>query len=153
MTNSTGPTTYPIQMLIRDWLTIDGTLDNHAQTAIDSAATEMRKFDDEGDPGASFGSPDLPRVTRLATSIRQAGWDQVEGWPHTVEGFETWPAPGQTATVTLSRVQWKLVVHALEEWAEVSARVQNTEEATSQRAIAASVTQHLASRGVLLKLS
>ena len=57
-------------------------------------------------------------------SIRQAGWDQISGWPHDAEGFKTWPAPGQsqTTTVTLTGAQWDLVVAALLHWATVDRR-------------------------------
>jgi hypothetical protein len=58
-----------------------------------------------------------PRVARLGLSVRQAGWYQIPGWPYDLEGFATWPAPGQTATLTLTEEQWRLIVVALRHWA------------------------------------
>ncbi|KUL34304.1 hypothetical protein [Actinoplanes awajinensis] len=157
---------HSVQILISDWLFIDGTMDNHVQSAIDGAV-----FDEEGDtddeaedgdgpddeddwdegPAADTDAePDsiaLPRVAQLGLSVRQAGWDQIPGWPRDAAGFETWPAPGQVATMTLTDAQWSLVVFALRHWAEVDERLSDAEGAARSRAIAADIEHHLAEQG------
>jgi hypothetical protein len=90
---------------------------------------------------------ELPKVAQLGTSIRQAGWNQIPGWPHDAEGFKTWPALGETATMTLDGTQWKLIVFALRYWAEVDERLSDAEGAAKSRAIATVVGQRLAEQG------
>jgi len=109
---------HSVQMLISDWLIIDGTMDNHAQSSIDGAVPddmdeEDGRFSESPAWDAGEEMSRLPRTARLAMSIRRAGWDQIPGWPHDVEGFKTWPATGQMAMVTLADAQWKLVVFAV----------------------------------------
>jgi hypothetical protein len=110
---------YSIRLLVSDWLFIDATMDNHVQSA-----------DDRG-------------VADVGLGIRRAGWEQIPGWPHDLEGFKTWPAPGQTATMTLTAAQWELVVGALRYWADVSDRTSDPETAARSRAIAATVERQL----------
>jgi hypothetical protein len=154
---------YSIQVLISDWLLIDGTMDNHVQSAIDGSVQDDmgEEGDDPGneapdhdgpdehgwDCGAEIGTTELPRVAQLGTSIRQAGWDQIPDWPHDAEGFKAWPAPGQTAAMTLTGTQWKLVVIALHYWADVDERLSDDKGAAKSRAIAAAVGQRLAEQG------
>jgi hypothetical protein len=143
---------HSVQMLISDWLVIDGTIDNHAQSSVDGAAPD--DMDDEDgrfseSPGWDAGEEmsRLPRAAQLAMSIRRAGWDQIPGWPHDVEGFKTWPAPGQMAMVTLTGAQWTLVVFALRYWADVDEGVSDAQGAAESRAIADAVEQRLVEKG------
>ncbi|MFI7600055.1 hypothetical protein [Actinoplanes sp. NPDC049681] len=69
--------------------------------------------------GPDQANPFWVELTELAESIRQAGWDQLRGWPKTSAGFRSWPAPGQTQEMRLRTRQWGLVVTALERWAGV----------------------------------
>jgi hypothetical protein len=115
--------TYRVQMETRQWLIIDGTIDNEVSVEAES-----------GDPR---------NVVDLGSSIRQAGWDQIPGWPHEVEGFKHWPAPGQTSMMTLSRTQWDLVISGLERWAAV----EEADDAEQSRAIAALVRAQLIEQG------
>jgi hypothetical protein len=152
MTTTHGPVRYTIHLLIRDWLLIDGTMDNHVQSAIDGAVPDAP-------PGGHTGNEtdlddelsQLPRVARLGSSIRRAGWEQIPGWPHDLEGFKTWPAPGQTATMSLTAGQWNLVVAALRHWADVDEQLSDVEGAARSRAIAATVAQRLAEQGCPLE--
>jgi len=117
-------------METRQWLIIDSTMDN-----------EVIGEAQNGDPSG---------VVDLGMSIRQAGWDQIPGWPHDIQGFETWPAPGQRSTIALSRPQWDLVISTLERWAAVSDRSRDprsADDAASSRAIAALVRAQLAQQG------
>lgn len=127
---------YSVEMLISDWLFIDGTMDNHVHSAIDSPGED--ELDEE---------TGLPSVAELGLSIRESGWDQIHGWPRDAAGFRTWPAPGQTATMTLTRAQWGLVVFALNHWATVSESLSKPDEAAESRALAATVGQRLAEQG------
>jgi len=130
MTSSSEQTRYRVQMETRQWLIIDSTMDN-----------EVIGEAQNGDPSG---------VVDLGMSIRQAGWDQIPGWPHDIQGFETWPAPGQRSTIALSRPQWDLVISTLERWAAVSDRSRDprsADDAASSRAIAALVRAQLAQQG------
>jgi hypothetical protein len=124
---------YQVRMETRQWLIIDGTMDNEVSTQIEN-----------GDPRG---------VVDLGSSIRQAGWDQIPGWPQDVKGFETWPAPGQQSTMTLSGSQWALVLSALEHWATVSESVEGfggpdrAEDAERSLAIAAVIRAQLIEQG------
>ncbi|MEU7905012.1 hypothetical protein [Actinoplanes sp. NPDC049118] len=144
MTATSEQAEYPVRILISDWLLIDGTMDNHVQSAIDGAVPDSVPG---WDVAAKRSARKPPRVARLGNSIRQAGWDQIPGWPHDGEGFRTWPAPGQTATMTLTGLQWKLVVFALNCWADVDERMSDAEGAARSRAIATAVGQRLAEQG------
>ncbi|HZM75945.1 MAG TPA: hypothetical protein VFC19_09475 [Candidatus Limnocylindrales bacterium] len=118
---------YRVRLETRKWLVIDATMDN-----------EVSVEAEDGDPRG---------VVDLGMSIRRAGWDQVPGWPRDVQGFETWPAPGQTSTISLSRPQWDLVLSALERWAAVSDRSPDpgsADDAAQSRAIAELVRVQLA---------
>jgi hypothetical protein len=53
------------------------------------------------------------------------------------------------ATLTLTGVQWSLVVHALRHWADVSERLFETEDADKSQAMATTVGQLLAEQGWL----
>ncbi len=168
MTTTSEQAEYPIRVLISDWLLIDGTMDNHIQSAIDgSVQDDMDEEDDPSDEAPDHDEPDehgwdegpdwdgeaelelteLPRVAQLGKSIRRAGWDQIPGWPHDAEGFKTWPTPGQTATMTLTGAQWNLVIVALHYWADVDERLSDAEGAVKSRAIATAVGQQLAEQG------
>ncbi|SPL88109.1 unnamed protein product [[Actinomadura] parvosata subsp. kistnae] len=96
------------------WLIIDATMDNEVSVEVV-----------EGDPRD---------VADLGDSIRQAGWDQIPDWPRDLAGFEHWPAPGQTSTLTLSRAQWDLVISALERWSAVTADLGDPEDADQAEA-------------------
>jgi hypothetical protein len=173
----TATSEHSVRMLISDWLFIDGTMDNHVQSAIDGAVPEsMEEGDDTdeeawdgdgdddedgwdndsddswdevpaGDTDTEVAASELPKVTRLGTSIRQAGWDQIPGWPHDAVGFQTWPAPGQLATMTLTGAQWSLVIFALHHWADVDERLSDAEGAAKSRAIATAIEHQLVKQG------
>lgn len=96
---------------------------------------------------AEIETIELPKVARVGSSIRQAGWDQIPGWPHDAEGFQTWPALRQMATMTLTSVQWSLVVFALQYWADVEEGLADAEAAAKSRAIATAIAQRLAEHG------
>lgn len=152
MTGTTKHARHSVQMLISDWLAIDGTMDNHAQSVIDGAAPDDMDEEDGGLSESPGWDPDeeisrLPRTAQLAISIRRAGWDQIPGWPHDVEGFKTWPAPGQTATVTLTGAQWNLVVFALRYWADVDESMSDAKGTAESRAIADAVARRLVEQG------
>jgi hypothetical protein len=142
---------YSVQVLVSDWLIIDGTMDNHVQSAIDGTVPDDID-DDSGESPSSDIQADLeisrlPRVARLGLSIRRAGWKQVSGWPDDVEGFKTWPTPGQMATMTLTGGQWNLVVFALRHWADVDEHIGDFAGAVRSRAIATSIRQRLVEQG------
>ncbi|GAA2532520.1 hypothetical protein GCM10010201_35010 [Pilimelia columellifera subsp. columellifera] len=128
-------------------------MDNHVQSAIDGAVPDGEgdaagwEEGSAGDVGAEVEDVALPAVAQLGSSIRQAGWDQISGWPHDVAGFVTWPAPGQMATVTLSGAQWDLVVLALRHWADVDERLSDAAGAAKSRAVATALGRQLAARG------
>lgn len=159
MTDSAGHVRHSIQLLISDWLLVDGTMDNHIQSAIEDAEPDGLDGGPDSDGGEDEGGWDdefddarwpggePPRVAQLGNSIRQAGWGQITGWPHDVAGFQTWPAPGQTATMTLTDAQWNLVVVALHYWAGVDERLSDTEGAARSRAVATAITHRLAEQG------
>ncbi|MFC5183603.1 hypothetical protein [Actinomadura harenae] len=117
---------YRVRMETRQWLVIDATLDNEV-------SVEAR-------------SGDSRNVVDLGSSIRQAGWNQIPGWPNEVEGFEHWPAPGQTSTMTLNRAQWDIVVLTLDRWAAVSDSLEDpgsAADAEQSRSIAALIRAQL----------
>jgi hypothetical protein len=147
MTATSEQAEYSIQVLISDWLLVDGTMDNHIQSAIDGAVPDGWEQRPSWDTEEEMETTELPPVAQLGSSIRQAGWDQIPGWPHDVEGFRTWPAPGQTATMTLAGVQWNLVIFALHYWADVGVRLSDAEGAARSRAIATTIGQRLAEQG------
>ncbi|MEU7750305.1 hypothetical protein AB0B57_02680 [Micromonospora sp. NPDC049101] len=147
MTAASQHAAYSIQVLISDWLLIDGTMDSHVQSAIDGAVPDGREELPRWDAEAETETTRLPTVAQLGSSIRQAGWDQIPGWPHDAEGFRTWPASGQTATMVLTNVQWNLVIFALHYWAEVAVRLSDAEGAARSRAIATVIGQRLAEQG------
>jgi hypothetical protein len=119
--------TYRVQMETRQWLSIDSTMDNEVSTEAQ-----------DGDPHD---------IVDLGMSIRQAGWDQIPGWPQHVEGFRNWPPPGQLTTMILTGAQWGLVVSTLECWADVSESIDRADEAEQSRAIAALTRVQLAEQG------
>ena len=69
-------------------------------------------------------------------AVRQAGLQQVAGWPKDLKGFATWPAPGQTAVITLAGAQWALVLTALRHWAAVEDRGDDPEGGARLRTLA-----------------
>ncbi|MFI0406310.1 hypothetical protein [Actinomadura sp. 3N508] len=118
---------YQVRMETRQWLVIDGTMDNEV-------ITEAQ----DGDPRG---------VVDLGSSIRQAGWDQIPGWPRDVTGFLTWPTPGQMSTMVLEGSQWALVVSVLDEWAAVEESLDHADGAEEMRAIADLVRGQLTEQG------
>jgi hypothetical protein len=145
MTRASGNARYSIQLLISDWLFIDGTMDNHVQSAVVSGEPDdLADEDDDGaDDEAGAGDERLPPVARRGLGVRRAGWAQIPGWPRDAAGFETWPAPGQLATVTLTRRQWDLVIHALRHWAEVDESLSDFRTAAESRAVATAIQHRL----------
>jgi hypothetical protein len=97
-----------IVVAVADWLRIDAVMDNEIQ--------DLREKCWESDVPDQL-NPFWAELTELAESIRQAGWDQLPGWPKTSAGFRSWPAPGQTQEMRLAARQWGLVVSTLERWA------------------------------------
>lgn len=147
MTAGSERMAYSVEMLISDWVYVDATMDNHIQSAIDGSAPGCPGGDaDEGDVGwedpsagataVELGSTGLPPLAQLGIGVRRAGWDQISGWPRDLDGLRTWPAPGQTATLTLDAAQWGLVIFALRHWAQVDERMSDFEEAARSRALA-----------------
>ncbi|MFA1541674.1 hypothetical protein [Actinomadura monticuli] len=130
MNRAPEETTYQVVLETRQWLIIDATIDNEVSTEVV-----------EGDPRG---------VVSLGSSIRKAGWRQNPGWPRDAKGFESWPAPGQEATMTLTAVQWELVLSALARWSAVSASLGDPESgaaAEEERAIATLIRAQLATQG------
>lgn len=82
-----------------DWVMIDGTMDNAVSNAIDAHDTKTRK---------------------RAERVREEGWRQIPDWPKELEGLQSWPAPGQTCTVTLNQELWQFIAAALDESAVTS---------------------------------
>ncbi|NJP94762.1 hypothetical protein HCN51_35905 [Nonomuraea sp. FMUSA5-5] len=112
------------------WPIIDATMDNEASVEAG-----------EGDPR---------NVADLGDSIRQAGWAQIPDWPRDLAGFEHWPAPGQTSTLTLGRAQWELVISALERWSSVTADLGDPEaahQAEADRALVELIRTQLLEQG------
>src|SRR5204863_1706089 len=72
------------------------------------------------------------RLSWLSAFAARVG-TRFRGWPHDVEGFKTWPAPGQIATVTLTGAQWNLVVFALRYWADVDESMSDAKGAAESR--------------------
>jgi hypothetical protein len=75
-----------MRMTARQWATVDATMDNAAQAAID-------EYEDDA----------------LPVSVREAGWAQVP-W---IGDDRSWPPDERIITIVLSREQWDLVVTAL----------------------------------------
>lgn len=111
---------YPIVMEVADWTFIDATMDNEIQ--------DLREQQWE-----SKGAPHWVKMTEMAESIRQAGWDQLPDWPETYDGLQSSPPPGMTQAMKLTARQWGLVVSSLERWATVGAEEESSNEATSLR--------------------
>jgi hypothetical protein len=176
MTTSPDQPQYAVQIPIRDWLVIDAIMDNHIQSAIDGGSYDeggLEPDDGDGDEACNDDEEEIeseddtdgdeepgdswdveaedairePAVAKVGMSIRQAGWDQIPGWPDDAEGFKTWPAPSQTTTVTLTGAQWDLVVSALLHWAAVDDGTDDAESAAASRAIATAVTVQLVEQG------
>jgi hypothetical protein len=118
---------------VADWLRIDAVMDNEIQ--------DLRDKCWESEVPEQL-NPFWVELTQLAESIRQAGWDQLPGWPKISAGFRSWPAPGQKQEMHLGARQWGLVVSALERWATVDDGLgedADRESAAFQRRVAASV--------------
>ncbi len=168
MTVITGDEQYAIEMAIREWLLVDGTMDNHIQSAIEGSLDDNDEDDEEDGDEEGDWDPDrfadglnvdeldedelveLPAVAQLGKSIRQAGWDQIPGWPADGAAFRTWPSPGQTTFITLDGAQWDLVIAALLYWAEVDDDMDeehSAEDAARSRAIAAAIQHKLSEQG------
>lgn len=127
MNSSADHIGYQVRMETRQWLFIDATLDSEVNIAVD-----------DGDPRG---------VVDLGNGIRRAGCEQNPGWPHDLQSFETWPAPGQKSTMTLSGTQWSLVISALRYWAAVSESTGAANEAAESRTIADLVHTQLTEQG------
>jgi hypothetical protein len=171
MTATTDNDHYTIEIAISDWLFIDGSMDNHIHAAIHGYLDNEEQGDDQNeeddDEEDDDWNPDefadgfkadeldedelgeLPAVAELGKSIRQAGWDQIPGWPADAAGFATWPAPGQVALITLGAAQWALVIAALLRGGERDADMDEEfeEDATRSWAIAAGLQGKLVERG------
>ncbi len=159
MTALSAEAEYSIPVSVSDWLLIDATLDNHIRSAVDNPDPDAGGDDDEededawtdedgiGDAAEKDISADLPPVALLGMSIRQAGWDQIPGWPRDAAGFAIWPAPGQSATMTLTGAQWRLILAALEHWAAVDESMSDPAGAATSRAVAAEIGRRLTGPG------
>lgn len=80
-----------VTLPIKEWVLIDGTLDNLAAVAV-------------------IDNPSLAGRARL---VRTIGWDQVPDWPGAGEDMAGWPPEGQDCTVSMSRSLWELVLKGL----------------------------------------
>lgn len=127
--HSDDATNYRVQVEISHWLTIDGTMEH-----------EVKRGIDDGDQG----------LVEFGRRVRQAGWDQIPGWPRDARGFATWPAPGQTSTMALDAAQWRLVVTGLDRLADVDESLgipEHTHMAEEKRVIAALIRARLTEQG------
>ena len=144
---------YDLSMPVSDWLFIDAAVDNHIHAAIHGYLDEDTDEADHEEAGPEEGNCDdddleleedglipEPPVATLGAAVRDAGQAQVAGWPADAEGFATWPAPGQTATVTLTGEQWDLVLSALR-------RSAGDEDVVRSRDIGTAVRSRLTERG------
>ncbi|GGN49216.1 hypothetical protein FHR83_008737 [Actinoplanes campanulatus] len=120
----------PIVVGVADWLRIDGVMDNEIRDLRDKC------FESEVPDQLN---PFWVELTENAESIRQAGWDQLPGWPKESKGFRSWPAPGQTQEMHLGARQWGLIVSALERWATLDDEDGHQESAAFLRRVAAEV--------------
>lgn len=80
-----------VTLPIKEWVLIDGTLDNLAAVAV---------IDD-------------PTLAERARLVRSIGWDQLPNWPGAGEDMAGWPPQGQDCTVSMSRSLWDLVLKCL----------------------------------------
>jgi hypothetical protein len=121
------PALRPVELPVAHWLVIDAVLDNEA-------AVEART----GDEG---------RVVELAHGIREAGWAALPDWPQDEDALAAWPRPGRTVTMALTDPQWRLVLDALDRWAdepeEPDATDEDSDGGADLRAIAAQLRPHL----------
>lgn len=108
-------TSYTIELTVRQWQIIDGTMDNAVAVASQN-----------GDPRA---------IVDLGSSVRAAGWEQVGRRDSDVPGSGGWPPNEQVATVTMSGEQWALVSSSLAHWAEISEELGDVDDASTSRAI------------------
>ncbi len=118
--------------LTEDWLFIDGTMDNAASNAMDS-------YD--------------KKAHVRANRVREKGWEQIPEWPKPVEGFATWPAPGQTSALTMTIDEWGFIAASLDAGAETYDLLaalphmadpdEWVEEATTSRRLASQIREGL----------
>ncbi|WP_432054926.1 hypothetical protein [Streptomyces sp. bgisy022] len=100
-----------IEMTMSQWHHIDGDMDNEVSLA------------------ARDGRDDTVEWGR---AVREAGWKQVGGWNPDVPGSGTWPPEHEWVSVTLSRQQWRFVVHVLDTWADIDSPAAHWELAASR---------------------
>ncbi|WP_435736012.1 hypothetical protein V5D56_14535 [Cellulosimicrobium sp. PMB13] len=109
---------------MRDWHSVDGTLDN-------TGATE-RVGGDEA-------------LAASAGRLREAGWAAAARHPSRRPEWG-WPPEDDELAVTLDRTDWELVVHELRRWAEITALRSGDDardEAATQRRVAQLIERRL----------
>jgi hypothetical protein len=119
---------YQLALKIKDWLYIDGTMDNDIRRCRD-------RSDDDEPPSGSYWNA----LARLGQSIREAGWKQLPDWPNTYKELQRWGNAGETGAISLTAEQWTLVVAALQHGATIDDAVDEPEQAARSRAQAAAI--------------
>ena len=88
---------HAVTMTLREWQYVDAVMDNTASMAAVNGRRQQES---------------------LARSIRQAGWDQVQGTD------KVWPDKGVQTRVSLPFASWRFVTQQLDHWAEIEADVE-----------------------------
>jgi hypothetical protein len=112
-----GVAEVPIRLTAGQWATVDATMDNAAQSAVDTY----------------YSDPEP------ALAVRQAGWDQV---PWVGERRE-WPPMDQVLTIRLRREQWQLALDALAHDDPIYERLGDQESLRLGREAHAAITRQL----------
>jgi hypothetical protein len=134
---SAGKATHQLTLKIKDWLYIDGTMDNDIRRCRD-------RGDDDEEPSGKYWNA----LAKLGRAIREAGWRQLPEWPDTYEELQRWGSAGETGAISLTAEQWTLVVVALQHGATIDDVIDEPEEAARSRALAAVVRAGLAQQGL-----
>jgi len=134
---SADKTTHQLTLKIRDWLYIDGTMDNDIRRCRDMS-------NDDEEPSGSYWNA----LALLGAAIREAGWKQLPDWPDTYEELQRWGNAGKTGAISLTAEQWTLVAAALQHGATIDDAIDEPEQAARKRALAAAVRTGLAQQGL-----
>jgi hypothetical protein len=137
---SADDVTHQLTLKIRDWLYIDGTMDNNIRRCRDMS-------DDEEEPSGTYWNA----LAMVGSAIREAGWRQLPGWPDSYDGLQRWGRAGETGAIDLTDEQWTLVVAALQHAATVQDANDDPEHAARSRALAAAVRAELAQQGLIVQ--
>ena len=88
--NEESPARIGLSIPTKDWLLIDGALDNLGALAI-------------GDPS----------LVQWCGTVREAGWRGIPDRPADPGGLESWPVEGQVSEIRLPRETWAFIIDAL----------------------------------------